>query len=295
MKNKNLLTLATLLVSGSIVWAANAPTTAPAASDPGDAILAATDASTAVSAFATALAANKDNPAVYRAFVRKMVDLNQPLMASDQAQALTKLDARSGLGWSVAAYAAAGKDDYRTALAAILRGVEYLPNDPFVIRTAAQVMGWFDARYKYADLPREYRLLISQLTQKYNGQAEFSQAYEIALRDLAPGAAKAATPNVCPPITMTGAAPRSSAYGPAYAPPARATAALPPIAPRPVYSNPVVNSLHMLPPQNQPPPVLNTINTTYSPLVPFRNFPIVTGATRVVVTEVGEGGGRGRD
>ena len=297
MKNMSILTLVVLFgpSAARATDPAAAPTTMP--TNAASTILAAPDASGAVTAFANALAGNKEDPAVYRAYVRKMVDLNLPQLAGDQAQTLTKLDPRSGLGWAVQAYLAAGKNDYRMALATIRQAAEFLPEDSFVARTAAQIMGWYDTHYKYADLPKEYRTLLSQLTQKFNDRPEFAIAYRTTLEDLAPRIPLPAKSERggSSGMALTGAQPHPSLYGSTYAHPSQQASLPPVIRPPYVYNNYTVNSLQMLPPQNVPPPVYSGMApSAYTLGVPSRYYPGV-GGTVIITGGGGSSGGGERE
>src|SRR5512135_3143821 len=68
------------------------------------AIQQAPDPSAAVSAYANAIALERNQPKIYEAYVARMVDFGMPELAYHQAQTLTGLNSSSGLAWGVIAY-----------------------------------------------------------------------------------------------------------------------------------------------------------------------------------------------
>lgn len=272
MKLTTLLVM--MAVSSGLAIAADPTAGTNGGQDKAQAILAATDPSAAVAAYTQAIAANPNDPAAYRAYVRKMVDFAMPQSAFLQAQTLVKLDPRSGLGWAVVANWSATQNDYRSALSNIRRAVDFLPNDPYVMRVAAQIIGWYDSNYKYADLPREYRLVLSQVGQKMQDKPIYTQTYQSAMIEFAnakAGITDTTTKVACPVIV-------SNAYGPSYQKPAvvspTASAMLPiPQVIQPVYPTSFVQSI---PSQYVQPPVAPSLSAGWGLAVPFSVLPTTT-------------------
>src|SRR3954452_842620 len=126
------------------------PATAPALPPQLAAIREARDPSAAINAYANAITqANgraEDIVAAEDALVRQMVSFGLPEMADTQAQDLVARDPKNGVAWAVAAHLAAKRGDPSAALSQVEVAAERSPDDPFVQRTAGQVLAWFDAR-----------------------------------------------------------------------------------------------------------------------------------------------------
>jgi hypothetical protein len=292
MDARGCVILAVVLAVAAVALAAP-PVTVPA-NDPQlwvRVIERAPDASSAVAVFADAVSVNKNNPAIYRAYVRRMVDLAVPQLAADQAQTLVKLDAGSGLGWAVLAHNATLKNDYRTALSNLSVAVACLPNDPFVVRTAGQILAWYDSHYKFAELPTAYQQVLAQVNERLMYKADYAEAYAMAAKT-GSGAPTSQPVTLSARVgrgAVTSADRRPDIYGSRYRVPPR-EASVPIVLPPPIGNNPVVSSLQTLPPQNTPPPV-----AAYAP----RSSPFYGGFYQpgligpFPVFGVGSGGGGG--
>src|SRR5262249_41928172 len=117
------------------------------------AIEQATDPSAAVTAFANGLAADRNNPRVYSAYVSRMVEFGLPAMPYHQAHTLTRLQSNSGLGWGVLAYVDARRGNMEEAVSSIVLASQFAPDHAFVQRTAGEIYAWYDTKGSGATLP----------------------------------------------------------------------------------------------------------------------------------------------
>ena len=161
----------------------------------------AAEPSAAIQAYAEAQAAVPNDLGIEHAYVRRMVEFGLPEMADTQAQDLIKRSPQDGLAWSVAAYMSAKRDQTALALSDISTAVRLLPQDPFVLRTAGQLVAWFDTRPDNAQLPEDVNGSVTALRRQLDGNPIYTDAYRSAAdayKDLAeapatqPGAASAA-------------------------------------------------------------------------------------------------------
>jgi hypothetical protein len=157
-------------------------------------IRAATDPSTAVSAYAAAVGRTGANdPAVADAYVRKMVEFNLPDLAESQARELLKQDPKHDVARAVVAYTLGRRGQATDALATIVQATtgEQTPTDPFVLRTAGQLVAWYDTRADKATLPERLKDDVETMRKKLSPQDTYGLAYGAA-RDAYNGKASAA-------------------------------------------------------------------------------------------------------
>jgi hypothetical protein len=204
------------------------PGLAQSAGDPSiNAILNAPNASAAVSAYAQATRTGSDVLAAQKAFVSKMADFGQPKLAFQQAIDVVTQDPAQGLAWAVAAYNYADRDDPFEAFTDLLVAVRHEPNNPFVIRTAGQLLASFDSVKVNRDLlTSPLRADVGVLKIRYGDNQTFLSAYAEAAATYGGAAVTDQTPPP-PPEPAPAASPPSpvysypdlSDYGYDYAPP----------------------------------------------------------------------------
>jgi hypothetical protein len=222
-----LLALAVSLAAATLTPAAcaenpspDAPTVASTPLLPADSIRVAADPSAAVQAYAAAQQADPGNTQVELAYVRRMVDFGLPEMADSQAQALVKRHSTDGLPWAVSAYMMAKRQDTPAALTQIAYAASIAGKEPFVIRTAAQILAWYDLRIDKAKIPAEAqtaalttRTLLSDKPEYQQAYTRAAQAYTSVASNDQPAPESPATQNVTPaPAQQTASA------APVYAP-----------------------------------------------------------------------------
>lgn len=159
-----------------------APAAAPKAGGV-DGIAKAPDPSSAIAAYAQARADAPNDPAVDAAFVKRMVEFGLPEMAEKQARAVTDRDAQNGVAWAVVAYMDAKRDDAPNAIKRISNAAKLAPGDAFVMRTAAQIVAWYDTRADHKVLGDAAGKTIEDVRKSLAGRAEFDEAYGRAKDD----------------------------------------------------------------------------------------------------------------
>ncbi|HEX8522377.1 MAG TPA: hypothetical protein VF669_08985 [Tepidisphaeraceae bacterium] len=236
-------------------------TTQRASKDPAlDPILRATDPSSAVDAYARALAAGTDKVAAEDAYVRRLIDLGLPELAARQAADLNQFDPGNGVAWAVTSYINARKNDTAAALSNIAQAVEKSPKDPFVSRIAGQLTAWYEMRADKNTLPREAADQVNQIKTAIGTQQPFVEAYDDA-RNIYAG--------VKPNPTTQPAASASSTTRPA----ASASSATQPTTQTVVVSPPDYGAGAEVPPTVVYPP------STYAPMYAPYSAPYVGGYT----------------
>src|SRR5579872_3627423 len=155
------------------------------AADLGDAgaiqaIQQAPDPSAAVAAYANGVAVNRNDPKLYEAYVKRMVDLGLPELAYHQAQTLTTMDTNNGLAWAVVAYVDARRDEIPDAVSAINLAAQFAPDDPFVQRTAGGIVAWYDLKADKAKFPDSARTGMERTHTLLANRIAFTQEYDTA-------------------------------------------------------------------------------------------------------------------
>ena len=112
------------------------------------------DPSAAVAAYAAAAGRVGPNPTVDDAYVRRMVEFNLPDLAESQAQNLVKVDPANDVARAVIAYTQGRRGQAVEALGTIVQaaGGDRPVTDPFVLRTAGQLVAWYDTRADKAQI-----------------------------------------------------------------------------------------------------------------------------------------------
>ena len=195
------------LTTPLILWScAVAAWAAPArASQPSTAIQAieqAPEPSAVVAAYANGFATDSHDPNLYAAYVRRMTDLSLPELAYHQAQTLTTLDPTNGLAWGVLAYVDARRGAMSDAIFAIKLAGPFAPQDPFVQRTAGEILAWYDLKADRAQLPENVQQGLAKLRTVMRERPAFIAAYETAQRAYQAQSAAGTLAPILPPTQM---------------------------------------------------------------------------------------------
>lgn len=146
------------------------------------AIQAAEEPAAAVRQFLDAQKDNPDDTRLLSAFVQRMVDLNVPESAGPAAQRLVELDDRAHLAWAVLSHMALQRGDLSAAVPAVRNAVDGLPDDPFVITTAAHVVALYDMRAGSLSGDVELARQVSELRDELSSDPLFAEAHGRALK-----------------------------------------------------------------------------------------------------------------
>jgi hypothetical protein len=241
--------LAAGLLAGSpvAVFAADPPPTQPAPESklvtaaPADArvrqaisaIEQAPDPSAVVEAYAAA-AENGSIP-LKQAFVKRLVTLGIPELAEAQASDLAQRQPDDGLAWAVVAFMAGRRNNTPAALNDVVIAARQAPDDPFVERTAAQIIAYYEAHSDQFKVDAPLHDSTAAVRQSLGDKPIFVQTYQQArlayaqaaarlMPTSAPGAAQAVAPptepySVAPAEPYYSAAP-TTVYNNTYTQPA---------------------------------------------------------------------------
>jgi hypothetical protein len=138
------------------------------------------DPSATIDAYSRALANDPENTQFEEAFVRRMVELGAPQLAKVQAADLTERTPENGLAWAVLAFNSGADSDTTNALKQISAAVLYMPDDPFVLRTAGQLIAWYDAKGDPQAIPADLRESLTAIKSDFSEQPFFKEAYNDA-------------------------------------------------------------------------------------------------------------------
>jgi hypothetical protein len=154
---------------------ASRPTTMPAT--PLSAILSAPDPSAVVQAYSHAAATQPGNIDLEKAYIHRMVELNVPEMADLQARNLVQRDGSDGVAWAVVGYMAAARGAPAAAIENLKIAVQQSPDDPFVLRTCAQVVAWYDSQTNRSMLSRNDVSALEWIRAQGAGKPAYADAY----------------------------------------------------------------------------------------------------------------------
>ncbi|WP_428939802.1 hypothetical protein [Fontivita pretiosa] len=176
-----------------------------------DAIRTAPEPSQVISAYANAVAHSSEQMLIDQAFVARMVELGFPDLAEAQAASIIRQTSRDGLAWAVLAFANARRGQLQPAIIHIARATDATPNHPFVMRTAAQIVAWYDAlndehKRPIADAAHQ----VADIRSSLGSRATFVHAYDEAARAIQAAQTAASTtqpPHTPPPVVLLGSPP----------------------------------------------------------------------------------------
>jgi hypothetical protein len=115
-----------------------------------------------------------------------MADLGRPELAFDQAQRVTRQNPAGGVAWAVLAYNYADRDEPLDAFTDLLAALKRDAKTPFVLRTAGQLLAWYDSDLVERDtLAGSLRADVGSLKIRYGDNEMFALAYAQAARTYA--------------------------------------------------------------------------------------------------------------
>ena len=177
MERSTILT-AVMLGLASGVWAEEAAVAPDPVAKAIEAMRQAKDPSGVIAALVDGLEADGGDVRLHRAYLREMIAFGQPELADDMARRLVELDPNDGLGWSVIAYMAAERNQLPEAAGAMVRAVRHLPDNTFVVLTAARLLAWYDSRPTPAALDKALIEELEQTRERLARNELFVAAYE---------------------------------------------------------------------------------------------------------------------
>jgi hypothetical protein len=157
------------------------PATAPASDSLEQAIRASPDLSSAIEAYAQGVAGRLNATDVKRAFVHRMADFGVHELGDAQAHELITRGVTDATIRGVAAYNDAARGNAHAAITNLKLGLIDRPNDPFLLRTAGQVVAWYDSLADRSKLPKEDVAGIEWLGAVGNGRQDFDDAYRVTI------------------------------------------------------------------------------------------------------------------
>ncbi|MEW6251612.1 MAG: hypothetical protein AB1716_13275 [Planctomycetota bacterium] len=146
-------------------------------------IRAARNASAAIAAYTGAQAAAPGAAAPADAFLRRVVELGKPLLAEEQARTLLEADPEHGMALAVLAYANGARQDTATAIDQAARAVAATPHEPFVLRTAGQLVAWYATRSADYVTTTAERRALQRIRSRCGGKRAYTEAFREA-RDI---------------------------------------------------------------------------------------------------------------
>jgi hypothetical protein len=167
----------------ALILLAAIATTAPSTQPTSPAIQALSqtgDPSAAVEAYARGIAANPNDVDLQQAYVRHMVDLGAPEMADAQAHDLIKRHVADSSALGVAAYMDASRGQTPAAIHNLNIAIAQKPDDPFLLRTAAQIVVWYDTSLDRSSLSKDDVAGVETLRAAGKDKTEFDDAYRMA-------------------------------------------------------------------------------------------------------------------
>jgi len=181
-----------------------------------DAIRAAPGPSQVISAYAHAVTHSSEQMLIDQAFVSRMVELGFPSLAEAQATSLIRHSSRDGLAWAVLAFANAQREQLQPAIMHIAQATDAMPHHPFVMRTAAQIVAWYEAlsddqKCQTVDAAHQ----IADIRRSLGSRATFVHAYEQAAQAIhaARTAPSTTQPAHMPPTVALLSSPAHAAFG----------------------------------------------------------------------------------
>jgi hypothetical protein len=150
------------------------------------------DPSAVVEAYAKAT--EKDSVPLKQAYVKRLVTLGVPELAETQARDLSRRGPEDGLAWAVVAFMDARRNNTPAALKDIVTAAGRLPEDPFVERTAAQIIAYYEVYADRNKIDGALRDSVEQTRQALSAKPTFAQAYQQAKQSYAQAAARLMPP-----------------------------------------------------------------------------------------------------
>lgn len=135
------------------------------------------DSARAIRAYARASTIDRNNVALHRAQMRKMLTLGVPLAASYPARALNGLDPKNALAWGVTGYAQGQKRNYDDALRATLKSLALDITNTSVLHSAGELIAWYESQAKPPKLTDRQKRLMDKLKDNMDQLETFLKGY----------------------------------------------------------------------------------------------------------------------
>jgi len=119
-------------------------------------------------------------------------------LADAQAQETLRENPNDAMATAVAAYVSAARGQTRAAVEQIAAALKQTPGEPFVQRTAAQVVAWFDSNP--TQLTDQVKPTVDWIKQHFSGLAEYANAYAAAMQSR-PQTGETTQPSAATPTT----------------------------------------------------------------------------------------------
>lgn len=145
-----------------------------------------TTVSEAVSAYGRAVGMNTDITLAQQAFLTRMIELKSPALAEEQAKEITQWT-NDGQAWAVLAFVEAQKDHIEPSMDLAIKSLKYSAGNEFALRTAGQIVAWYDVRDDQDALGESAKQKAQQLQKMADRSRAYSRAYDTAKRVLTEG------------------------------------------------------------------------------------------------------------
>jgi hypothetical protein len=161
------------------------PTTRPAAASPREQRLAklitavadADDPFLAASSYSRGNAMSPDSVLLHETYMKRMLRFGLIKIALYPAQTLIRLEPDHALAWAVMGYTHGRKGELPRALAATIRAVAALRDDPSVLNNAGQLVAWYDNEADKPDIHAAVRRLLADMRADLAGREQYGEAY----------------------------------------------------------------------------------------------------------------------
>ncbi len=160
------------------------PTTQPAATTAArlapflKAIRQANDARVVMRAYTRALAVDRHNVELHRAYMRRMLTFGLPQIAQHPARELVRLEAADGMAWGLIGYIHGRRGELVAAFEATMRAAELTDDDPSVLNNAGQLVAWHEQDDTAPVPPDAARRTLARLRARLAKKPVFDQAYK---------------------------------------------------------------------------------------------------------------------
>lgn len=135
------------------------------------------DAKAAAEAYTKGCTADRDSLDLNRAYMGKLLRINEPVLADVPARRLTLKDKTDGLAWAVAGYNDAKKNHLEKALSELLQA-QSLREDPATLNNLAQLAAWYKFCTAHNKIPVADEGKLDTLVSQSKEIEAFSREYD---------------------------------------------------------------------------------------------------------------------
>jgi hypothetical protein len=138
------------------------------------------DIDAAIDAYSFGLTLDRSSVKLHKTYLRRMVDLGAPHLASGAATKVVDAEPDAALARAVLAYSA-GRDGLMVdALTDISIAAKRAPDDPFIQRTSGHLLAWYDNNPRPPGLPSTVRFALQAMHETFDDKRVFADAYNDA-------------------------------------------------------------------------------------------------------------------